>query len=120
MKKHTESEKKCVATWTARFYRRAAGRITKKEAEKIGRRYGLDIHWKYMGSSGDKLSFRKAGEFHMGWEQKARYWREDATRHVAYYFCWYGPNSGIWPGDKLVPSYEGGKCRGWVVERGLG
>lgn len=100
--KTSESTKKCMSERSARFYRHAAGRLTKKECAKLGALYGGDVHWKFLGSMGDKLAQRKPGEFAASWAAYKTHWRADAARHLAYFFWWYGPNSGMWPGDTLV------------------
>ncbi len=42
-----------------------------------------------------------------------------AARHMGYMFGWYGPQSGIWPGDRLVfderCEFWGGQRGSWVV-----
>ena len=116
----SEYTKKSIAVATARFVRKAAGRITKREAAKLGRLYGEDIHWKFLGSSGDRLEGRKPGDFAEVWKD-ARWCDsianafkserrapnhfgphgKETTRHLAL-FCWYGPSSGCWPGEKFV------------------
>ena len=122
MRKRSESTKTSIAVATARFIRKAAGRITKREAMKLGRLYGEDLHWKFLGSSGDNLAKRKPGEFVETWED-ARFgscialtfkrdsrapkrghgpYSPDAceiARHMAWLFGWYGPRFGEWPGE---------------------
>ncbi len=118
--KKSESTKKSIATATARFIRKAAGRITKREAAKLGRLYGEDIHWKYLGKSGDKLAFREPGEVAKRWadakyadsianafKREARSPKRSETRGseterwISYLFWFYGPSSGRWPGEKF-------------------
>ncbi len=126
----SEYTKKSIATATARFIRKAGKRITKREAAKLGRLYGEDIHWKFLGSMGDKLSAREPGEFAKRWanakytdsianafKREARSPRRfnevrgsETERWVSFLFWYYGPSSGRWPGDKLV--FDG---TGWVL-----
>lgn len=96
------SDKDCVEVATLRFYRRAAGRITKREATKLGRLYGKDLHWKWMGKTGDKLENRRpvteVFASYKKWHPAT--WREEVrSRHIDYYFYWYGPRYGEWPGS---------------------
>ncbi len=121
---------------TARFVRKANDRIGKRAARELGRLYGSDIHWKYLGVDGDKLAHRAPGDFAKLW---AEYLGDTFKRqrraplrvghaigghavnhHMAFYFGWYGPSSGMWPGDTLAfdPSpgpYTCGRARGWRV-----
>ncbi len=103
-----ERTKAAIKTATARFVRRAAGRISKRECAKLGRLYGGDLHWKY---SDDTLAHRAPGDFARSWSSKTfpykKYWKADLSRRLAYLFCWYGPKFGHWPGDRLLLA-EGG------------
>jgi len=100
----SETEKKWKEIFTARFVRRANGRLTKRECAKLGRLYGVDVHWKYLGVSGDQLVNREPN----GYATTFKTLKESG--HVGYLrdlptnlFWWYGPTGGyIWPGDRLV------------------
>jgi len=109
-----------------RFLRRSRGKLTKREANELGKRYGVDLHWRFLGTSGDKLALRRPDFMvHLwstlsfnGWplfsdafknERRAplRYsWLPfgggEVARHMAYYFAWLGPQSGRWPGDRMA------------------
>lgn len=128
-------DKSAIAMVTARFVRKAAGRITKREAAKLAKLYAVDIYWKYLGKDGDKLAMRAPGEFAKTF-MSAKYLDDigiafkrerrspmrggsrgtETENRLARIFAWYGPNSGMWPGDKLVlgTGYFGRAA--WVVE----
>jgi hypothetical protein len=128
--------KKSIEVATARFIRKARKRINKRECAKLGRRYGADIHWKYLGKDGDNLAKRLPGDFERSWKESRyadsvanafkRERREphrygthgtETTRRLAYLFCWYGPSHGQWPGDKYVFATNRGEglSDGWIV-----
>ncbi len=133
--KQDEHTKQAILVATNRFLRRAKGRITKKDARELGKRYGSDLHWKYMRVSGDKLAMRRPGDFARIWseylgevfkrERRApRRWTHgvngpETARHLAFYFAWLGPSSGMWPGDRLAydADHQGGGYRkgAWLV-----
>ena len=122
-----------VGIATARFMRKAHGRIGKRAARELGRLYGGDLHWKYLGVSGDKLASREPGGFVKLWDRYLglAFKRErravpcvgsarETARHMAFYFAWLGPSSGRWPGDSLVfdaqpGPYSNGRAYGWRV-----
>jgi hypothetical protein len=115
----SEHVKKSIEVATARFVRKAAGRITKREAAKLGRLYGEDLHWKFLRTSGDKLASRETLEFSKRWgaakyidsigiafkRERRNVPRYEHTRglvttnHLAFLFWFYGPSSGRWPGE---------------------
>lgn len=115
---YKKSEKVAIEVWASRFYRRAAGRITKVEARKAGRMYGASLH--YTRTNADKLTLRAANgfSFSKSWEAYKAHWRTDVARHLGYFFGWYGPNSGLWPGMKLklAPPDTCGRYGGWVID----
>jgi hypothetical protein len=121
--RYTEAQKKRIDTWTARFYRRASGRITKREAETLARRDAGD--WTYLARSADKLALRTPiaelwgdGSTFFAREAKrdfATYGRgrpsaayRGVDRHVDYLFAWTGFDRE--PGSRLLlvgPSSNG-------------
>lgn len=140
--KRDEHTKEAIAVATARFERRAKGRIGKKEIRELGRLYGEDLHWKYLRTSGDKLALRQPttedapSSFIALWNEgfgrtfkverrQPRRWPTssyagpETARHFGYYFGWLGPSSGLWPGDSLVfvetRENWAGHAGAWVV-----
>lgn len=130
--KRSEHTKKQIEIATARFVRKAAGRLSKRECAKLGVLYGEDLHWRCYASA-DRLARRAPGEIVADWKaylaaafraDVAAYgdgaWNNGPTlaHRRAMLFCWYGPNNGLFPGDTLVlrPADEGGRCGGWVVQ----
>lgn len=57
--RRSERDRRLIEVAAARFYRRARGRITRKDARDLGRLYGGDLHWRFMGSMADKLALRE-------------------------------------------------------------
>ncbi len=117
--KFTTTQKAEITTTAARFYRHADGRITKREAQKLGRLYAIDLHWKFMGTSGDKLASRACPAHRYSFaerfaEAKKHGWLAEFAQHLKDDMCWYGPNGGLWPGERLVfvMTAIGG---GWVL-----
>lgn len=119
-----------IAIATARFARKGGGRLTKREAARLGRLYGGDSHWRFLRTSGDTLARRAPGDFAASWatwfgkvfKHQVATWtadghRAEVARHLARLFAWYGPSSQIWPGDQLVlsPPRADGCANGWRV-----
>lgn len=112
--KFTTWQKADIATLTTRFHRHGAGRITKREAGKLARLYAIDLHWKFM-ADGDKLARRGVGAFAERFAKaKKEGWLGEFAQVNKDGFCWYGPNGGLWPGERLVfvKTATGG---GWVL-----
>lgn len=129
-------DKARIETVTARFVRKADGRINKREAKELARRYAVDVHWRFLRTDGDKLALRAPGDFARRWEEwlgetfkrerrAPRRWASvtfngnETARHMGYYFGWLGPQSGMWPGDSLAwdPDYQvcDGRVGAWRV-----
>ena len=120
--RRTEADKVRARAVANRFMRRSRGKLTKREANQLGNQYGIDLHWRFLGTSGDKLASRKPGYMAQLWAQRCferwptpgesfkserrapiRYsWLPFGSgwlaNHMAYYFAWLGPQSGRWPG----------------------
>lgn len=100
-------DKLVIETWRLRFLRRAAGRIGKREARELGRRW-LDIAVRF---ASDNLEGREP--FAAIFTAEKKRWGAPAARDFARSrrarFFHYGPQ--VWPGETLV--FTG---RGWRVQ----
>lgn len=92
-------EKRIEDLWTARFARRARGRIAQRDARELGRR------WRDLAVRRAEDNLAGRAPFAAGYADAKKYgpdavFRFSQSRRDRFYF--YGPRSNHWPGDTLV------------------